>query len=133
MKTTSFLRSLSSKDLTEIAISVLQELQARHQREKEEGIPVDFIQSRENLLCTADGVPIDRPEWFHIPFLREHSKAFQPSRTTKGNRYRAFFKLGQELMVRGASHPAVLKVGGEVEEMKDADGSLLVKGRFSIL
>lgn len=133
MKTTSFLRSLSSTDLTEIAISVLLELQARHQREKEEGIPVEFVQSRESLLCTADGVPIDRPEWFHIPFLREHSKAFQPSRTTKGNRYRAFFKEGQELTVRGASHPVVLKVGGEVKVMKDADGSLLVKGPFSIL
>lgn len=132
MKTTSFLRSLSSKDLTEIAISALQELQARHQRKKEEGIPVEFVQSRESLLCTADGVPIDRPEWFHIPFLREHSKSFQPSRTTKGNRYRAFFKEGQELTVR-RSDPVVMKVGGEVKVLKDTDGSLLVKGPFSIL
>lgn len=133
MKTTSFLRSMSSKDLTEIAISALLELQARHQREKEEGIPVEFVQSRENLLCTADGVPIDRPEWFHIPFLREHSKAFQPSRTTKGNRYYAFFKEGQELTVRGPSHSVVIKVGGKMKVLKDADGSLLVNGPFSIL
>ena len=133
MNTTSFLRSMSRKALTEIAISVLLELQARHQMEKEEGIPIEFVQSRESLLCTSEGVPIDRPEWFHIPFLREHSKAFQPSRTTKGSRYRAFFKEGQELTVRGASHPVVLKVGGEAKVMKDADGSLLVKGPFSIL
>lgn len=132
MKTTSFLRSMSRKDLTEIAISSLLELQARHQREKEEGIPIEFVQSRESLLCTTDGVPIDRPEWFHIPFLREHSKSFQPSRMTKGNKYRAFFKEGQELTVRRA-HPVVMKVGGAVKVLKDADGSLLVKGPFSIL
>lgn len=123
---------MSRKDLTEIAISALLELQARHQREKEEGIPIEFVQSRESLLCTAEGVPIDRPEWFHIPFLREHSKAFQPSRTTKGSKYRAFFKEGQELTVR-RSHPVVMKVGGEVKVLNDADGSLLVKGPFSIL
>ncbi|MBI5644029.1 MAG: hypothetical protein HY954_11225 [Deltaproteobacteria bacterium] len=133
MNTTSLLRSMSRKDLTEIAISALLELQARHQMEKEEGIPIEFVQSRESLLCTADGVPIDRPEWFHIPFLREYSKAFQPSRTTKGNRYRAFFKEGQKLMVRGSSHPVVMKVGGAVKVMRDADGSLLLKGPFSIL
>jgi|GEM_PF-5265525 len=132
MKTTSYFHSMSRKDLADIAIRALLELQARHQREKEEGIPLEFVQSRESLLCTADGVPIDRPEWFHIPFLREHSKSFQPSRTTKGNRYRTFFKEGQELTVR-RSDPVVMKVGGEVKVLKDTDGSLLVKGPFSIL
>lgn len=95
MKTTSFLRSMSRKDLTEIAISALLELQARHQREKEEGIQIEFVQSRESLLCTADGVPIDRPEWFHIPFLREHSKSFQPSRATKATDIVPFSRRGR--------------------------------------
>lgn len=37
------------------------------------------------------------------------------------------------MVVRGSSHPVVMKVGGEVKVLNDADGSLLVKGPFSIL
>ena len=58
-----------------MAYMILKKLQKIYERKERK---ILLIQRKNNIVKNEKGIPIDRPGWFWLPFMKELSREFQP-------------------------------------------------------
>ncbi len=125
---------MPTRELMELCIGALVELQERQERE-ENGVELEYAQSKECMFFTDQGVPVDRPGWLYVPALSGVSLDFQPRETGGKKRYTAFLKEGTVIEARlsDGSKKHLRMESGEKGEIWDDKGNLIARGTFKVL
>jgi len=58
-----------------MAYMLLKKLQLIYEQKEKK---VLIVQRKGNIVKNTNGIPVDRPGWFWLPFMKEMSREFQP-------------------------------------------------------
>ncbi len=124
---------MSDAELVGMAAAVMDELKRRSEKRKAstETVTVGQDAGAGAIVRFEDGIPIDRPAWFYLPFLPGLSKYFQPSKVGSVSVYREPLPQGKVLVVtKGLEVVARVRVGGNRRKVEA--GGALIEGRLTL-
>ncbi len=129
---------MATRELMELCIGALAELQERQRIEESKGVKLEYTQSKDCMFFNDQGIPVDRPGWLYIPALSGVSLNFQPRETNGRKRYATYLKEGSILEARFKDNSETKRLflrmeSGEKGEIRDNKGNLIAKGAFKVL
>ena len=125
---------MATRELMELCIVALAELQERQKREEKKGVVLEYTQSKNCMFFNDQGIPVDRPGWLYLPALSKVSLNFQPIETGGRKKYTTCLQEGSVLEARFDGKSLFLRMeSGERNELRDNDGNLIARGAFKIL
>jgi hypothetical protein len=125
---------MSDAELVGIAAAVMDELKRRSEKRRASTETVTVGQdTRAGVIVRfEDGMPVDRPAWFYLPFLPGLSKYFQPSRVGSVSVYREPLPQGKVLVItKGVKVISRVRVGGDRKKVEA--GGAMIEGRLTLV